>query len=169
MLGLLLDAGNVTTTDLIGNGVLALLEHPAEWRKLQDNPALIPNAVEEMLRFDSPVVEGRRIVLTDIEVGGAVIAAGQTIATSLAAANHDPRAYPDADRFDVTRRDTHHHSFGGGLHYCLGAPLARMEGQVAVEALLRRFPNMRLAPGETPVRRTMPSFRGVASLMVRVD
>jgi cytochrome P450 len=165
---LLLVAGNVTTTDLIGNGVYALLTHPDQLQMLRDNPSLIPNAVEEMLRYDSPVVEAGRIPLQNVSFGGCPISAHQSITPSLASANRDPAVYPDPDRFDITRADTHHHSFGGGPHYCLGAPLARMEAQVAVEALLRRFPTLRLAPGAEPQRRLLPGFRGFTSLHVTV-
>ena len=169
MLILLLVAGNVTTTDLIGNGVLALLTNRDELKKLQEQPSLIPAAVEEILRFDPPVVQNGRIPLQDIEVGGTVIPAYQSIGPSLAAANHDPRVYPEPDRFDVTRSDTHHHSFGGGVHYCLGAPLARMEAQVALAELLRRYPELRLDESQPPLHRTMPGFRGLQTLHVRVD
>jgi len=165
---LLLSAGNVTTTDLIGNGVFALLQHPDQLRLLQQDPSLIANAVEEMLRYDSPVTEAGRIPLEDVAIAGCPISRGATIVPSLAAANHDPAVYPNADRFDITRADTHHHSFGGGPHYCLGAPLARLEAQVAVSALIRRFPGIRLAAGATPVRRFLPGFHGFLSLSVTV-
>jgi cytochrome P450 len=169
MLQLLLVAGNVTTTDLIGNGVYALLTHPDQMDKLRQDPSLIGNAVEEMLRYDSPVVETGRIPLEDVDFGGCPIAARQSITPSLGAANHDPAAYPEPDRFDITRADTHHHSFGGGPHYCLGAPLARMEAQVAINALLARFPTLHLAAGAQPQRRLLPGFRGFVSLPVVVS
>ena len=165
MCSLLLAAGNVTTTDLIGNGVLALLQHPEELRKLREDPALIENAVEEMLRFDSPVTQTARIPMSDLALGGCPIGAGQSVLTSLAAANHDPSAYPDPHRFDVTRKDTHHHSFGGGAHFCLGAPLARLEAQVAIGTLVQRFPRLRLA--DEPLEwRGVPAFRGLVRLPV---
>lgn len=168
MLQLLLVAGNVTTTDLIGNGVYALLTHPDQMQKLRDDPSLITNAVEEMLRYDPPVVQTGRTTLGAYQVAGIPIPRGASIAPSLAAANHDPAVYPEPDRFDITRADTHHHSFGGGAHYCLGAPLARMEAQVAVNALLARFPVLRLAEGASPQRRFLPGFRGFTSLPVTV-
>lgn len=165
MCTLLLAAGNVTTTDLIGNGVLALLRNPDELRKLQDDPTLIKNAVEEMLRYDSPVVQSGRIPLADYEIGDVAIGPGQSVTPVLAAANRDPAAHPDADTFDITRADTNHHSFGGGVHFCLGAPLARAEAQVAVGSLVRRYPAMRL--GNSPLEwRRVPSFRGLARLTV---
>jgi hypothetical protein len=165
MCGLLLAAGNVTTTDLIGNGVLALLRNPDELRKLQDDPSLIKNAVEEMLRYDPPVSQTGRTPLEDIEVAGVKIEAGQSITPMLAAANRDPAAHPDPDRFDITRTDVEHKSFGGGVHFCLGAPLARMEAQVAIGALVQRFPALRLS--DTPLEwRRIPGFRGLKQLPV---
>jgi len=165
MCALLLAAGNVTTTDLIGNGVRALLQHPEELRKLQDDPSLIKNAVEEVLRYDSPVTQSGRMPPEGIEIGGVQIGAGQSITPSLAAANHDPAVHQDPHRFDVTREKVEHHSFGGGVHYCLGAPLARAEAQVALGTLVRRFPNIR--PGHSPREwRRVPSFRGLSKLPV---
>jgi cytochrome P450 len=166
MCGLLLTAGNVTTTDLIGNGMHALLTNPDELRELRDDPELIRNAIEEMLRFDGPVTQSGRTPLTDIKIDGCPIAAGQSVTPSLAAANHDPAVYPEPNTFDITREDTHHHSFGGGAHFCLGAPLARLEAQIAVATLVRRFPSLRLSDEPTEYRR-IPSFRGFAKLPVR--
>jgi cytochrome P450 len=165
-LGLLLTAGNVTTTDLIGNGVYALLTNPSELKKLQDDPDLITRAVEEMLRFDSPVIMTGRTPLEPREVAGCPVHARQQITPVLAAANHDPRAYPEPDRFDISRADVHHHSFGGGIHFCLGAPLARLEAQVGIGTLVRRFPKLRLAEGAQPQRRLLPGFRGFVTLEV---
>src|SRR6266540_6996895 len=165
MCSLLLAAGNVTTTDLIGNGVLTLLRNPDELRKLREDPILIKNAVEEMLRYDSPVIQSGRIPLADSVIGGIEIGAGQSVSPMLAAANHDPAAHPEPDKFDVSRQDTDHHSFGGGVHFCLGAPLARAEAQVAVGILVRRFPALRLSESRLEWRR-IPSFRGLARLPV---
>jgi hypothetical protein len=165
MCNLLLTAGNVTTTDLIGNGVLALLRHPDQMQRLRDEPLLIKNAVEEMLRYDSPVTQSGRTPLVDIAIDGCPIAAGQSVTPILSAANHDPAVYPDAHRFDITREDTHHHSFGGGVHYCLGAPLARVEAQIGIGTLVRRFPGLRLLDSD-PEYKVVPSFRGLASLRV---
>ncbi|MEX2238749.1 MAG: cytochrome P450 [Dehalococcoidia bacterium] len=163
MVSLLLAAGNVTTTDLIGNGVLALVTNRSAWQKLQADPSLIKNAVEEMLRYDSPVTQTGRIPLADTTIGGCPMRAGDSITPSLAAANHDPALNPDPERFDITRQSPKHFSFGGGVHYCLGAPLARLEAQIAVLSLVRRFPNLRIA-GEALEWRRIPSFRGLAKL-----
>jgi cytochrome P450 len=168
MCSLLLAAGNVTTTDLIGNGVWLLLRHPAELRMLRDDPSLIGNAVEEILRFESPVMQTARISMGSGEIGGCPIHRGESVLASLAAANRDPGRYREPDRFDITRGDVHHHSFGGGVHYCLGAPLARLEAQIAIPALLQRFPRLRLT--DEPFEwRALPGFRGLAKLWVHVD
>jgi cytochrome P450 len=166
-ISLLLQAGNITTTDLIGNGVLALLQHPEQLDALLADPSLIPNAVEEMLRFDPPVVVTDRIATADIEVGGCPITKGQWLWPALTSANRDPAAHPDPDRFDIQRADIHHVSFGGGPHLCLGAPLARMEAQIAIGSLLARFPKIRLAdPTEPPHYKSVPGFRGLTELNV---
>jgi len=163
---LLLVAGNVTTTDLIGNGVKALLDHPAELEKLRANPALIGNAVEGILRYDSPVVNSGRIASREITIGGCPVGRGESLSTSLAAANRDPDIYPDPDRFDIERVDTHHQAFGGGRHLCLGAHLARAEAQEAIPGLLARHP--RLRAGERGHQyHAIPSFRGMSSFWVR--
>jgi cytochrome P450 len=167
MCALLLAAGNVTTTDLIGNGVHALLRHPDELRKLKDDPSLIKNAVEEMLRFDGPVTQSGRTPLEPYEIGGVPIGAGQSVTPSLAAANRDPAVHEDPNRFDITRSNTEHHSFGGGVHYCLGAALARAEAQIAIGMLVSRFPAIRA--GESPIEwRRVPGFRGLSSLPVHL-
>ncbi len=166
-ISLLLGAGNITTTDLIGNGVLALLQHPDQLDALLADPSLIANAVEEMLRFDPPVVVTDRIATADIEVGGCPITKGQWLWPALTSANRDPAVHPDPDRFDIQRADVHHLSFGGGPHLCLGAPLARMEAQIAIGSLLARFPKIRLAdPTEPPHYKMVPGFRGLAELNV---
>jgi cytochrome P450 len=167
MCSLLLAAGNLTTTDLIGNGVMALLRNPEELKRLRDDPSLIKNAVEEMLRYESPVLMSGRTPLEDRTIDGVEIAAGQSITPILAGANHDPEVYPDPDRFDITRENTDHHSFGGGVHYCLGAPLARAEAQIAVGTLVRRFPAIRLS-GSPLVWRRVPGFRGLSRLPVMI-
>ena len=162
---LLLVAGNVTTTDLIGNGVKALLEHPAELQRLRDDPRRIENAVEEMLRFDSPVVNSGRIASRNTAIGGCPVGQGESLSTSLAAANRDPAAYPEPDRFDIDRADTHHQSFGGGRHLCLGAHLARLEAQEAIVGLLERYDDIALsAKGLT--YHAIPGFRGMSHLWV---
>jgi len=166
MCNLLLIAGNVTTTDLIGNGVKALMTHPEQLEALRARPELLENAVEEMLRYDSPVQSSGRIAPYDFELRGIAIEKGDSIMTSLGAANRDPDVYPGPDRFDIGREDTHHQSFGGGAHLCLGAHLARLEAREAFSALLDRFP--KLEPGSRPhVYRQVPSFRGLKQYWLR--
>jgi cytochrome P450 len=167
MCELLLVAGNVTTTDLIGNGVWLLLRHPAELAKLRADPSVIDHAVEEILRFESPVVQSVRIPTDDVQIRGCPMGRGESVVVFLTAANRDPGVYPEPDRFNVTRPDVHHQSFGGGVHFCLGAPLARLEARLAIGALLERFPHLRLAD-EAPVWRALAVFRGLAKLRVLV-
>jgi len=168
MCNLLLVAGNVTTTDLIGNGMCALLGHPDEHAKLRERPELIANAVEEMLRFDPPVHATGRIASRDIEIEGVPVAKGESLNVLLAAANRDPAVYPDPDRFDIERADTHHHSFGGGAHLCMGAHLARAEAQEAISRLVARFPRLRPA-GRPLAWKDTPGFRGLSEYWVRID
>jgi cytochrome P450 len=167
MCGLLLAAGNVTTTDLIGNGIWTLLRHPDQLQKLRDDPSLIKNAVEEILRFESPVVQTARMPMNDLRIGECPVKRGESVFMFLAAANRDPAEYREPDSFDITREDVHHYSFGGGVHFCLGAPLARLEAQLAIAAAVQRFPKLRLA--EEPLEwRALPGFRGLARLRVQV-
>jgi hypothetical protein len=161
---LLLVAGNETTTNLIGNGMLTLIENPDQGRLLQDNPALIADAVDEMLRYDGPVQMTSRIVLAEMEFEGKRFEPGQVVLAVLAAANRDPAQFPDPDRFDV-QREGRHLAFGHGIHYCLGAPLALAEAQVAFAELLRRFPEPQLA-GE-PQHGASFILRGLKSLPLR--
>ena len=163
---LLLLAGNVTTTDLIGNGVLALLRHPGELAKLRTQPELARDVVEEVLRYDSPVVTATRVTTTSRQIAGCPVAAGQTITASLLAANYDPAVHSDPGRFDIERASKRHHSFGGGAHFCLGAPLARAEAQIAIPLIFVRFPKLRLMTDFTPVHKSFPSFNGLESLWV---
>ncbi len=163
---LLLVAGNVTTTDLIGNGVLALLRHPEQMQALRAQPELIREAVEEMLRYDPPVAQTSRLALAPIELGGVRVEAGESLNASLLAAGHDPAAHQNPHDFDIRRADTSHLSFGGGAHFCLGAPLARAEAQIATATLLKRFPALRLDPGGTIEHKRAPVFNGVAALHV---
>jgi cytochrome P450 len=139
---LILGAGHETTTNLIGNSVLALLRNPGERKRLQDDPGLIASAVEEFLRWDSPVQGTDRVASEDCEIDGHRIAKGTFVVTLLGAANRDPARFPEPDRLDLARGDGRHVSFGQGIHFCLGAHLARVEAQIAVEALLRRFPDL---------------------------
>ena len=159
---------DLTTTDLIGNGVAALLSHEGELGKLRSNPALIQNAVEEMLRYDPPVTQSGRLALEDTTVGGCPVHAGQSISPVLLAANHDPAVNADPHRFDIERENIQHSSFGGGRRYCLGAPLARLEAQIGISALVQRFPSLRLT-GEPLKWKAVPVFRGLEALQVRID
>jgi cytochrome P450 len=165
----LLIGGNLTTTDLIGNAIWLFLTHPEELAKLKADPSLINNAVEEVLRYESPVDITGRIAPRDMEVGGCPVKQRQSMFASLRGANRDPEAFPDPHRFDITRKDAPHVAFGGGLHLCIGAPLARMEAQVALATFFDTFPNARLAdPDMKPQWRTMPFFRGLKELTVTV-
>ena len=133
---LMLTAGNVTTTDLFGNGLLALLKHPDQLARLKADPGLIDNAIEEMLRIDGPITDTTRLPLEDIVVNGCPMEKGRTITLSLASVGHDPSVNPDPYRFDITRQNITHMAFGGGVHKCLGSPLARMEIAIALLKLL---------------------------------
>ncbi|MET9340559.1 cytochrome P450 [Nonomuraea sp. NPDC003804] len=144
-LALLLIAGHETTVNLIGNGMLALLRNPDQLELLRERPDLLPNAVEEFLRFDAPVERGTfRIALEDMEIAGTQIPKGSFVHVSIGAAGRDPQAFERADALDVTREDNRHVAFGHGIHFCLGAPLARMEAQIAFGSLLTRLPGLAL-------------------------
>jgi cytochrome P450 len=164
---LLLLAGNITTTDLIGNAIKSLIDHPDQLSRLRQQPDLLANAIEEVLRFESPVTQSGRIANRDVTIGGVEIAKGENLSVFLASANRDPAAYPDPDRFDITREDTHHQSFGGGRHFCLGAHLARIEGQEAIRALLGRFIHWQIGADGYRWAAT-PTFRGLAELRLDV-
>ena len=162
---LILIAGHETTTNLIGNGLLALLRHPDQFEALRDDPSLAASAVEELLRYDSPVQLTARFALEDIELEGHTIKAGQQVALLLGAANRDPAHFADADHFDITRESNDHVSFSNGIHFCLGAALARLEAEIAVPAMLEHFPNMRLATEELSWHENIV-LRGLKSLPV---
>jgi pimeloyl-[acyl-carrier protein] synthase len=162
---LLFVAGHETTVNLIGNGLLALLNHPAELAKLRADPTLLAGAVEELLRYDSPVQRTGRITNTDVELDGRKIPKGSFVVTAIGAANRDPAHFPDPDRLDITRRDNRHVAFGFGIHFCLGAPLARLEGQIAIGTLLRRMPGLRLATSTLEWRESS-TLRGLKRLPV---
>ncbi len=166
---LLLIAGNETTTNLIGNGLLALLRNPAQLDALRADPALMPEAVEELLRFDSPVQATSRNAAEDIEVGGATIKAGQQMILILGAANRDPAQFADPEKLDVTRKDVRHMSFGHGMHFCLGSPLARLEAPIALNALIQRFPDLRLAKNDKPVWGDNFILHGLSRLPVELS
>ena len=163
----LLVGGNLTTTDLIGNGVRLFLTHPAEMAKLRADPSLIGAAVEEILRYEPPVDVTGRIASRDMEVGGCPVGAHQSMLLSLRGANRDPGAFSDPHSFDITRKKSPHVAFGGGAHICIGAPLARLEAQVALPRLFERFANLRIAePDAAPMWRDLPFFRGLERLDV---
>lgn len=168
MCNLLLIAGNVTTSDLIGNGMRVLLQHPDQMEKLRSEPSLLANGVEELLRFDPPVTVTGRVAFEDDEVDGVEIGGGESVTILLSSANRDPAVNEDPDRFDVERTNIHHLSFGGGAHLCLGAHLARLEAQEAMGALLSRYPRLRRADAPE-VWKEVPSFRGLSEFRVRVD
>ncbi|GAA3367557.1 cytochrome P450 [Streptomyces sannanensis] len=148
---LLLVAGYITTVNLIGSGIATLLAHPEQLETLRNNPALLPGAIEEFLRYDGPVSPGiARFAREDVSIAGVNIPRGATVLIASAIADRDPARFADPDRLDITRQDNAHLAFGHGIHYCLGAPLARLEGQVAIGTALRRLPGIALAvpPGE---------------------
>ncbi len=161
----LMVAGNVTTTDLMGNGLFALLQHAQQLNWLLQNPQAISGAVEEMLRFDCPITETARIAREDIEFAGCPVHSGDTMTLSLAAANRDPEVFPEPHVFDVQRKADTHLGFGSGIHLCLGAPLARMETQIGIGSFLARFgEGLQLQADTAPRRRALPFFRGFDTL-----
>ncbi|GAA4619043.1 cytochrome P450 family protein [Saccharopolyspora hordei] len=168
MVFLLLVAGHETTVNLIGNGVLHLLRHPEQWAALREDPDLVAGAVEEMLRFDGPVTHGTfRFTTEPLPVGDQVIPAGQVVWVGLAAANRDPEQFPEPDRFDITRDAHGHLAFGHGIHFCLGAQLARLEAQVALRGLVERFPHLSpAAPLDEVQWRFSTLIRGLRALPV---
>jgi pimeloyl-[acyl-carrier protein] synthase len=160
--------GQETTTNLIGNGVLTLLRHPDQMKRLRGDLSLTTSAVEEMLRFESPSQHTARLAPDDRQLGGKQIRKRQAVIAVMAAANRDPERFPEPDRFDVARTDNRHLAFGYAAHFCFGAPLARMEGQVAFAALLRRFENIQLEPQDLAWRTNL-GLRGLTSLKVSFD
>lgn len=156
--------GQETTTNLIGNGLLTLLRNPDQFQRLREDPSLIPAAIEELLRYESPIQYTARLAPADMELGGQRIRARQAVMAVIAAANRDPARFPDPDRIDFHRPDNRHVAFGWATHFCFGAPLARLEGQIAFEALLR-LPNLRLEPAPL-VWQDNHGFRGLRSLAV---
>jgi cytochrome P450 len=162
---LLLVAGNETTTNLIGNGMFALLRHPEQQQRIWNDETSIGGAVEEMLRFDSPVQLTNRLAKTDVDIGGVTIKRGQVMYLILGAANRDPAQFDNPDTFDVTRANNKHLAFAAGPHFCVGAPLARLEGQVVLRTLRERYPNLRLGPGR-PAYRENFNLRGLKTLQL---
>ena len=164
---LLLVAGNETTRNLIGNGMRALLKYPEQLRKLRDNADLLDSAINELLRYDSPVQVDGRLVHSDVEVAGHRIRAGQRILCAIGAANRDPTVFAEPDKLDIERNERSHIAFGRGIHHCLGAPLAILEARAAFSALLNRFSHIELV--SEPVYRKQVVLRGVEELWVEVE
>ena len=162
---LLLVAGHETTVNLIGNGTLALLRHPEQLRRLRENPGLIASAVEELLRYDGPVQRTARIPSADVTFDGLTIGKGEMVMPFIGAADRDPAQFPDPDRLDITRTDNRHIAFGWGIHFCLGAPLARVEGQIAISTLVQRLPKLALATDRPEYRQSL-TLRGLTTLPV---
>ncbi|MBT2442668.1 cytochrome P450 [Streptomyces sp. ISL-36] len=161
-------AGHETTASLIANGVHALLRHPDQFTALRDDPTLLPGAIEELLRYEGPVSRGvARFTVEDFEIAGVTVPAGEMITIGLAAANRDPARYDRPDILDIARREIPQQlAFGHGVHFCLGAPLARAEARIAIGTLLRRFPDLRLAAPEEVLTRREGILRGMATLPV---
>jgi len=162
----LLNAGHETTTNLIGNGLVALSNHPAEKRRLIDDPVLIKTAIEEMLRFESSNQLGNRMAVEPVELGGITLPAGTPLTLCIGAANRDPKQFPDPERLDIGRTPNRHLAFGTGAHQCAGMALARLEGAIAISRLLARFPDYALR-GE-PVRGGRVRFRGFLQVLCRL-
>lgn len=159
--------GQETTTNLIGNGLLALLRHPDQLERLRSDPALLESAVEELLRYESPSQHTARIARAGAVLGGKEIAEGDAVIAVMGAGNRDPERFPDPDRLDLGRPDNRHLAFGWAGHFCFGAPLARIEGQAAFEALLSRFSELSLAPDEDIQWRPNLGLRGLTELHVQ--
>ncbi|MCL4561509.1 MAG: cytochrome P450 [Chloroflexi bacterium] len=153
---LLLVAGNETTTNLIGNAMLTFTDRPEDWQRLRGAPELVPQAIEEVLRYRSPVQAMFRLVKQEVKIGGQVLPPGARIVAWIGSANHDEARFPDAEEFDIDRQPNRHLAFGHGIHYCLGAPLARLEAKIALTSMLERFATIERA-AEFPVER-MPSM-----------
>ena len=161
----LITAGFETTMNLIGTGLLTLLRHPDQLARLRSDPSLTASAVEELLRYETPFQRNWRVAAQDVDLGGKRIRRGQLVAQMLGAANRDPEVFPDPDRFDISRNSGSHIAFGYGIHFCIGAPLARIEADIAFRTLLRRFPKLRLMQENADWRGEIV-FRGLNSLMV---
>jgi cytochrome P450 len=166
-IGLLFGAGHETTTHLIGNGLLALQRHPDQWQRLVAEPALAGNAVEELLRFDSSVQLTSRKAFEDVTLDGTMVRRGESVMCLLGAANRDPEVYADPDRLDITRTGVRPLSFGGGIHHCLGAQLARIEGEIVFRRLAERLPRLTLEDVEHPTWKPTITLRGLTKLPAR--
>jgi cytochrome P450 len=167
-LNLLLIAGHETTVNLIPNGVLAFARYPGQWERVREDPSLVRSAVEEVLRFDPPVHIMGRLPVDDIELSCGKVPAFDELVLLPAAAGRDPAQFRDPDTFDVTRADNRHLGFGFGIHHCIGAPLARMEAEVALGTLARRFKTVEVVQ-DPPVYKENITLRGVASLQVKLS
>ncbi|WP_437685941.1 cytochrome P450 [Sorangium sp. So ce176] len=168
MVVLLLIAGNETTTNLIGNGTLALLENPGALHRLREDPSLIPGFIEEVLRYEGPAQFLMRQATQDVTLSGVTVPKGAIVVPIIASANRDPAQFSDPDRFDITREQRGNVGFGYGIHFCVGAPLSRLEGKIAFEEIFRRLPPFSREP-EPVVWRRMFSLRGLQSLRLRFD
>ena len=164
-INILLSTGHETTTHLIGNGVLVLLQHPAQMQKLRNQPGLVPSAIEEIMRFENPVQITYRSAIEDAEIDGRQIHKGDLVNSILGSANRDPERYTEPDRFDITRNEGRHLNFGLGIHFCIGASLVRLEAEIAFNTILRRFPKLELET-ESLDWQEHPIFRGLKSLSV---
>lgn len=164
-INILLSTGHETTTHLIGNGILAMLQHPEQMQRLRAEPALLTQAIEEMLRYDNPVQITYRSALADASIGGKLIRKGDLVNTIIGSANRDPERFSEPDCFTITRNEGRHLGFGIGIHFCIGAPLVRLEAEIVFETILRRFPRISLA-AETLEWQEHPIFRGLKSLPV---
>ena len=162
---MLMTGGQETTTNLIGNGLLTLLRHPDQFTKLRMDPSLIPSAIEELLRYESPIQYTSRLAPDDVQMGGKTIRKGQAVIAIIGAANRDPERFPDPDRLDICRQDNRHLAFAWGPHFCFGAPLARLEGHIAFDAVLRRMPDLILSSGPVTWRENL-GFRGLTALPI---
>jgi cytochrome P450 len=163
---LLFAAGHETTVNLIGNGLYSLLRHPGQWQTLRDDRTLVPNAIEEILRFESPVQAVGRTVSEPLELNGVPLAKNEIVVSLVGGANRDPAVFEDPERLDITRKDLKPLSFGGGIHFCLGAQLARIEASVVFETIVRRLPNLRLLDPDHPKWRPSFVLRGLTELPV---
>lgn len=162
----LFGAGFETTAHMIGNGLLSLAKFPDQWAKLAADPSLAESATEEILRYESSLVGTNRTAFRDTEVGGQLIRAGERVLTLVAAGNRDPAVFEDPDRFDITRKGPKHLSFGGGIHFCVGAELARLEGEIALKSLVARFPQLKIDAASAEWRQEGFMFRGLTKLDV---
>ncbi len=162
----LLTAGHETTTSLIGNGLFTLLRHPEQWERLRADPALVKPAIEEALRYESPVARQPRLLRHDVELGGKTLRAGQMAFQMLGAANRDPEKFAEPDTFDIRRQPNPHIAFGQGIHFCIGAPLSRTEGEIVFTTILRRLPGIELAAREPDWDVHKPNSRVLKSLPV---